>query len=164
MRRRSFTDVETLTGDLRAFVIGVIAGVISGVVAFYLTKVIDRYWALRSIKSLRRRMEYAEAQKARLDELMKSDRALLLMAFRALFGLLGIIAVALTGQELLLFVRERFTISPEQLVSFTAWFAVAVAAFYFAHLFKQVAEYSTSVEKIDKTISEIKRKLPTEDS
>jgi hypothetical protein len=118
MRRRSFTDVETLTGDLRAFVIGVIAGVISGVVAFYLTKVIDRYWALRSIKSLRRRMEYAEAQKARLDELMKSDRALLLMAFRALFGLLGIIAVALTGQELLLFVRERFTISPEQLVSF----------------------------------------------
>jgi hypothetical protein len=75
-----------------AHLTSLVIGVIGGVIAFYVTKAIDRYWARRTLKSLKRRLEYAEARKARLDDLAKFDRAIILLAFRSLFALIGFAA------------------------------------------------------------------------
>jgi hypothetical protein len=65
--------------DLKTFIFGII----SGVITFFICLAIQRYWSNRSIKSLKRRIEEKEAYKARLDNLARSDRALLITAFQA---------------------------------------------------------------------------------
>src|SRR6266508_149460 len=73
--------------DAKALVIGLIGGVIS----YFLSLAIHRYWSNRNIKSLKRRIEQNEAYKATLDDLAQSDRSLIIMGFRGVFALLVVI-------------------------------------------------------------------------
>jgi len=58
--------------DLKTAIIGIVGGIIS----FFICVAIQRYWANRSIKSLKSRIEQNEAYKAQLDNYARSDRAL----------------------------------------------------------------------------------------
>jgi H+/gluconate symporter-like permease len=145
--------METIAADLRSLVIGVISGVISGII----TVLVFRYWAHRTIKSMKRRLAYAEAHRAQLDELAKSDRSVLLAGLTALFLLLGLFGLAVIVSILVLIKDEG--LSPERLLSLAIWILPVLASFGVALLFKQLKEYPETIQKIDKKISEIRRKL-----
>ena len=68
------TDYLNWADDLKT----VIIGLITGIIGFFICVGIQRYWSNRSIKSMRRRIEQSEAYKANVNNLAKSDRALLI--------------------------------------------------------------------------------------
>ena len=76
--------MDTYLAHLRSIVIGVISGVILIAVSY----VARRYWTHRTLKSMRRSLEYAEARKAHLDDISKSDRSPSIFGFTILFALI----------------------------------------------------------------------------
>jgi len=152
--------METYSIGLRAEAI--ILGVISGLLVIGVSHVARRYWTHRTIKSMERRLKYAEARKARLDDLTKSDRSIVLFAFRSLFLLTGVASFTVVASLTVSIFEDGFwaaRISAARISTALYWAIFTVIALYFAWLFKQLHEYPGSVRSIDKTIAELKRKL-----
>ena len=60
--------------------------------------------------------------------------------------------------SILLLLKED-GLSPERLLSLAIWIVPVLASFGVAVLFKQIREYPQTIQKIDRKISEIRRKL-----
>jgi hypothetical protein len=133
----------------------IVRGIIVPIIVFFLCQVILRYWNNANIKRMRRRIEEVEAQKAMLDELAKSERAVLLLGFQGLFGLLAIMN--------LIFVLVMLAVHPpDDPIGFLRafwWLMPAGIASYLTYLMQRVAEYPRSAEQIEKKIAELKSKL-----
>ena len=69
-------------GDLKATIIGLI----TGIAGFFICLGIQRYWSNHTIQSIRRRIEESETEKVKLDNLAKSDRALIIHGFQGVFA------------------------------------------------------------------------------
>ena len=112
----------------------------------------------RSAKSLKRRIEEAETQKALLDDLAKSERALLLFGFKSLFALLGLVSLIFALQTFFVSIL-RGRLDPLDLILVLLWFIPAIISIYLADVVKKLGEYPGSAETIDKKIATLKRKL-----
>jgi uncharacterized membrane protein YqjE len=138
----------------------VIIGVVSGVLTWFICLGISRYWSNHSIKSLNRRIQEAEAQKLLVEDLAKSERAVLLMGFRVLFGLLALIClVVMIHIVLMVPLRRYFPVHELTPVFLFLWGVVALLALYFADLVKKVGEYPKSLETFETKIERLRSKL-----
>ena len=59
---------------------------------------IVRAWSNHSVKSAARRIKESEAEKVKLDNLTKSDRALIILGFQGVFGMIAILCMILALQ------------------------------------------------------------------
>src|SRR5690242_1132638 len=84
--------------DLKTVILSLTTGITGGLIVLG----IARYWSNRSIKNMKRRIEATEAQKTQINNLAKSDRALLLYGFGNLFVLLVFLSVAILLSEVML--------------------------------------------------------------
>jgi sterol desaturase/sphingolipid hydroxylase (fatty acid hydroxylase superfamily) len=136
----------------------VIIGLSTGVVAFFICVAIQRYWSNRSIKSLRRRIQQAEGQKLLVEDLAKSERAVLLFGFQTVFGLFFAMAIISAASQLVLvsIVGGR---DLDVIIVTLLWGLPAIISFYAAHLIKKVHDYPASLEIFEKKITKLKNKL-----
>lgn len=137
--------------DLKTAIIGLVTGVIGGLIVLG----IARYWSNRSIKSLKRRLQENEAYKARLDNLARSDRALLIVGFQSLLALLAMLF--LTSALFLLIRESRPALSDMAFALLCLMFAVL--AIGLIKTLEAVRDYPKSVERINEKITELKKKL-----
>jgi uncharacterized membrane protein YbhN (UPF0104 family) len=149
-------DYVTAT-DLKAVVIGVI----SSVIVIAVERVARWYWMRRTLKGMQRRLKYAEAKKAQLDDLASSDRSILILGFSGLFGLTFIVAISVVGYTVLSVPEHGF--SPTWLLVAAVALMTALASLSIFIVFNQLREYPGSVQRFEKTISEIRRKLTGKD-
>jgi hypothetical protein len=70
--------------DLKSLLIGIIGA--------FLVLGLQRYYSTMTIKSTERFLKQTEAQRAQLDIFARSDRALLIRCFQALYAIFGIIS------------------------------------------------------------------------
>jgi hypothetical protein len=141
--------------DVKSLMIGVIGGVI--------VLAIQRLWLIYSVKGAARRLREAEAYKSHLDNLAKSDRALLVHAFAAIFFLLGMICL-LFGIETSRSLYSEFdvfvwAIDLRELLFLLLWVLVALLCFGVGLNFHRLADYPKSAEKLDKRIAKLKDKV-----
>lgn len=148
--------METFAADLRSYVVGLLSG-ISGTIIIFL---IRHYWTRQTIKSMKRRLEQAEAYKAGIEYMTKSDRAVLLHGFVTLCSVFGVLSCTIVVSILYFFMREDGAILPPPAFLLSLiWLVVAVFCFAIARSFKQVSEYPESIKALNRKISEIRRKL-----
>jgi H+/gluconate symporter-like permease len=79
---------------IEPIVVGVICGILTTIICFAAV----RYWSNRSIKRLTRRIQESEAEKIKLDNLAKSDRALIILGFQGVFAMIAILCMILALQ------------------------------------------------------------------
>jgi hypothetical protein len=140
--------------DLKSAIIGLITGVLGTFIGYG----VIRYWSNRSIKSMKRRLEETEAQKAHLHNLAKSDRAVLLYGFQVLFALLFFLGVAILFSEVLFIAVFRGEMRSD-LAGITIAVVWVAASIYSAIVIKRVHDYPGSVETFEKKITKLKNKL-----
>jgi hypothetical protein len=137
----------------------IIISLITGIGAYFLSLAIHRYWSNRSIKSMRRRIEENEAYKANLNNLAKSDRALLIRGFEGVFALLCLMNVLFALQPMLVHLYEGSPLNVMELAVIFLWLLGAIVSIGLLNLMRDVSEYPTSTERIDKIISKLKAKF-----
>jgi hypothetical protein len=130
-----------------------VVGIGTGVAAFFIRVGIQRYWSNHTIASVKRRIAYAEAQKVQLDNLAKSERAVLLFGLGALFAMLGLMNFIFAFQSLT--IKE----APLDVARLILWLMPGLFCFYFSHLIQKVEKYPGSLEAIEKGIAKLKDKL-----
>jgi hypothetical protein len=138
--------------DLKSTIIGIVGGIIS----FFICVAIQRYWANRSIKSLKSRIEQNEAYKAQLDNYARSDRALLIGIFQALFATIAVICGVVALQISLLFGE---TVLLGNLVYVLIWFLPILLCVGIIKLLQDIRDHPKSLEKIETRITKLKKRL-----
>jgi hypothetical protein len=135
----------------------IVRTIILGIVMIFITKTVNRYLSYRSVKSIQRRIRYAEAEKSTLDNLATSDRSLLLFSFRFIFGILSLVSTAFIAPVLLAFVQGDP--DPRQLFIILIWFVVGITAGYAANTLKKLDGSPASIESINQKIDSLKMRL-----
>jgi hypothetical protein len=135
--------------DVKALIIGLIGGVIS----YFLSLGIHRYWSNRNVKSLKRRIEQNEAYKAQLDDLAQSDRSLIIMGFEGVFALLLVIIL------LPIFFLLLGGFGSLVLITMLVCLIPALVAAGLFKSFRDVREYPKSTKRIEERITKLKNKL-----
>jgi hypothetical protein len=140
--------------DLKAVVTNIVCSV--GVLVAY------RYWSNWSIKSLNRRVQQAEARKTLVENLAKSERAVLVFGFQTLFLILGLVCMVSAGQTIFLLdqVNGEMPLDLGVIMSFILlWGLPALVALSSSLLIKQVHDYPASLEIFEKKIERLKNRL-----
>jgi hypothetical protein len=132
----------------------IVRTIILGIVMIFITKTVNRYLSYRSVKSIQRRIRYAEAEKSTLDNLATSDRSLLLFSFRFIFGILSLVSTAFIAPVLLAFVQGDP--DPRQLFIILIWFVVGITAGYAANTLKKLDGSPASIESINQKIDSLR--------
>jgi hypothetical protein len=134
-------------------------GVIGGVVVL----AIQRLWLIYSVKGAARRLREAEAYTSHLDNLAKSDRALIVHGFAAIFFLLGMICLLFGVGVSRSFHAESdvfvWAIDLRELVFVLLWVLVAPLCFGVGLNFHRLADYPKTAEKLDKRIAKLRDRL-----
>jgi hypothetical protein len=135
-------------GDLKSLLLGIIGGL--------LVLGIQRYWSNRSMKSLKRRIEEKEAYKARLDNLARSDRALLITGVQAVLAVLACICGIVVIQFLLLLRHIEFL---NTLVFVLLWLLPILLCMGIVKMLEDIQNHPQSLERIEKKTTKLKNKL-----
>jgi len=146
----------TMQRFLEPITLGVISGIISGILTVIICFIAARYWSNRSIKSLKRRIEQSEAYKIRLDNLARSDRALLITGFQAVLSALAFICGIVAIQIFLLF-WEMVLLTT--LVYVLLWVIPIVLCGGLVKMLEDIQNHPESLEKIENKITKLKNKL-----
>jgi hypothetical protein len=139
--------------DLKTIIISLITGIIGGLIVL----AIARYWSNHSIRSMRRRIEQTEAYKANVNNLAKSDRALLIYGFQGLFAILGLMNFLFVIQVIVSVIRAGRLDDWE--IAQLLWIFPGLAAIGVAMVLHDVREYPESIKNIEKKITKLKNKL-----
>lgn len=131
-------------------------GIIIGVIGSALWFAIYRYWSNRSIKSMRRSIEEKEAYKARLDNLARSDRSLLITGFQAVLAILAFICGIVPINFLLFFGQTDIL---NAFIFVLLWSLPILFCWGIVKMLQDIQGHPQSLEKIDKRITELKNKL-----
>ena len=134
----------------------VIISLITGVMGFFICVGIQRYWSNRSIKSMRHRIEQNEAYKANVNNLAKSDRALLIYGLQGLFTILGLMALIFFMQ--IAIVRAGRSDELDMVLMFL-WLLAGVACVGVILVLRDVSKYPESIDNIEKRITKLKSRL-----
>ncbi len=137
----------------------VLISLVTGVVAFFLCVAIQRYWSNYSIKSMKRRIAVAEAEKATLDELAKSDRAIVVFGFQSIFALFALICIVFVIQTILLSPGQGDVSNIAALTIVLVWIMLILVSLSLALLIQKVGKYPKSSSKIEDKITRLKSKL-----
>jgi len=142
--------------DLKTAIIGLATGIIGGIIVIIIVWLFNRWWSNRNIKSLQRQLQEAEAYKVRLDNLARSDRALLIMGFQAIFALVIIICCTVfLYLSLIEFPTQLFpTLILLLLLAIPAVVCVGVVK-----TLQDVREHPQSLERLEGKITDLKNKL-----
>jgi cadmium resistance protein CadD (predicted permease) len=135
-------------GDLKSLILGIIGGL--------LVLGIQRYWSNRSTKSLKRRIEEKEAYKARLDNLARSDRALLITGFQGVFGAIAAVCAAMIVQFVLVFAHRELLMTFAYVL---IWLLPIIACIAAIRLLDDIRHHPESLERIERQITALKNKL-----
>ena len=138
---------------------GAIIGLITGVAVFFICGGIQRYRSNRSIKSMKRRIEQSEAYKAELTNLAKSDRALLITCFQAVFLIIGCLCLIFAVEKSFLLNPRPGVFNFEEFVLLLMWLLPFIGGYFIVRMLQQVADYPKSTEKIEEKITKLKNKL-----
>jgi uncharacterized membrane protein YqjE len=149
------TDYLNWADDLKT----VIIGLITGIIGFFICVGIQRYWSNRSIKSMRRRIEQSEAYKANVNNLAKSDRALLIYGLQGLFTLLGLMALIFFMQIVFANVRAGRLGDELDMVLMFLWLLAGIVCVGVIVVLRDVSQYPESIDNIEKKITKLKNKL-----
>lgn len=137
--------------DLKSLIIGIIGG--------FLVLAIHRYWSNRAIKAVARRLKETEVYKAKLDNLAKSDRALIIYGFQAVMLLTAFISVICALQTLLFLKPPGEMVDVRELVQVLLWLLLAVISIGIFLGFQRVADYPKSAQKLEERIEKLRNKL-----
>lgn len=140
--------------DLKTIIISLITGIIGGLIVLG----IARYWSNHSIKSMKRRIEQNEAYKANVNNLAKSDRALLIYGLQGLFTVLGLMALIFFMQVAFAIVRAGRLDELDLVLMFLCLLA-GIACVGVIVVFRDVSKYPESIDNIEKRITKLKNKL-----
>jgi hypothetical protein len=140
--------------DLKATIIGLI----TGIVGFFICLAMQRYWSNRSIKSMRRRIEQNEAYRANVNNLVRSDRALLIYGFEGLFAVLALMSLVFLIEIIFAVIRAGM-LDDLNMVLIFLWFGAGAACVSATLVLRDVNQYPESMEKIEKRITKLKNKL-----
>jgi len=140
--------------DLKTIVISLLTGIIGGLIVLG----INRYWSNRSIKSLNRRIRQAEAQKILVEDLAKSERAVLLIGFQYLFALMAFVCVSFVVQVLILSLRAS-GLDLLDLAAILFWIIPTIISIYIASLMKNVSEHPKSLKIFETKIEKLRSNL-----
>jgi flagellar biosynthesis protein FlhB len=134
---------------------------IISILVFFVCLGIQQYWSHHSIKSMKRRIEEAETQKAQLHNLAKSDRAIFIYAFQSLFALVFFVSFAILFSEVMFIAIFLGEMDPRLggITIAMVWGIALAIAFYSAVVFKRVHDYPNSLETFDKKITKLKEKF-----
>jgi hypothetical protein len=139
-------------------------GIINGIISAALLLVIVYYWSNHRTKSINRRIEAAKARVNQLEYLSRSERAVQLLALRALFQILGVMSIAFSLEAAdsvrLTLWRENF-VDVYALTRSFGWIAIFFVALYVSDLLGQVIDFPESGEKIHAKIAELMGKTKT---
>ena len=137
--------------DLKGLIIGIIGGLsVLG---------IARYWSNHSIKSMKRRIQQNEAYKANVNNLAKSDRALLIYGLQGLFAVLCLMACIFFMQIAFAIVRADTLLDEWYMVLMFLWFLAGIACVGVIVVLRDVRQYPESIDNIEKRITKLKNKL-----
>lgn len=142
-------------GDLKT----VLLSLITGVVGYFLSVAIHRSWSNRSIKSMKRRIEENEAYKTNLNNLAKSDRALLIRGFEGVFAVLCLMNTLFGFQLMLVKLHEGGPMNITEIAIVFLWLLGGLASIGLVKLMRDVRQYPESIEKLENRITKLKNKL-----
>jgi hypothetical protein len=142
--------------DLKTIIISLITGVIGGLIVLG----IARYWSNRSIRSLNRRIQETEAEKLLIENLAKSEKAVLIYGFQTLFVTLGIMSLVIGAHLLVLLEVLGDLRLALWVLLIVLWGLPALVFIYSAFTIKKVRDYPGSLELFENRIAKLKSKLP----
>lgn len=138
---------------------GAIIGLVTGIAGFFICLRIQRYLSNRNIKSLNRRIKESEAEKVKLDNLAKSDRALIIHGFQGVFAMIAILCMILALQSPFFMNRDPEFFDLRGLGQLLLWFIPAFLCVAIVWSLQRVADYPKSLEKIDERIAKLRDRL-----
>jgi len=136
-----------------------IIGLVTGIIGFFICVGIQRYWSNHSIKSMKRRIEQNEAYKEKLDNLAKSDRALIIYGFQAVFLMTAILCMILALQTAFFIKPPDRMVDARELAQVLLWLLPALICIGIFLGLQKVADYPKSAEEIEQKIAKLKNKL-----
>ena len=123
---------------------------------FFICVAIQRYWSKRNIKSLKRQIDETEAYKARLNNLARSDRALLIMGFQAVLGIVMIVCCIGVIEIALLMVQTQILLT---LMHILLWSIPIVVCIALLKTLQDVRDHPQAQERLERKVTELKNKL-----
>jgi hypothetical protein len=120
---------------------------------------IQHYLSNRNIKSLNRRIKESEAQKVKLDNLAKSDRALIIHCFQGVFAMIAILCLILALQTPFFINRDPEVLDLRPVAQILLWFIPTLVCIAMVWTLQRVADYPKSLEKIDERIANLRDRL-----
>jgi len=112
--------------------------------------------AISSEYTLKRKIDETEAYKARLNNLARSDRALLIMGFQAILGIVIILCCIVVLQIALLMGETRILLT---LMSILLWSIPIMVCIALAKTLQDVRDHPQAQERLERKLTELKNKL-----
>lgn len=137
----------------------VLISLVTGVIGFFICVAIQRYWSNRSIKSMRRRIAEAEAYKEKLNNLAKSDRALIIYGFQGVFLMTAILCMIFALQTAFFIKPPDQMVDARELAQVLLWLLPALICIGIFLGLQKVADYPKSAEEIEQKIAKLKNKF-----
>jgi uncharacterized membrane protein YbhN (UPF0104 family) len=138
--------------DLKAFLIGLL-----GSATWYL---LYRAWSNHSVKSIARRIKESEAEKIKLDNLAKSDRALIIHGFQAVFAILALLFIILGFHPILATKELHDLLNGREILQLGIWLIASLLCIGVVMTFQQIADYPKSMEKSMRRSQSCARRFP----
>lgn len=135
----------------------IVRTVIIGLVFIFVTRAVNRYLSHRSVKSIERRIKYAEERKFLIDNLATSDRFILLFSFLNLFGVLMMLSLFFIIEPLLSLSEGNITFM--NLMSIMIWLVPGLMSFSAMYVLNKVYNYAEYSETINQKIAALKTRL-----
>ena len=108
---------------------------------------------------MKRRIEQNEAYKENVNNLAKSDRALLIYGFQGLFTLLGLMALIFFMQIVFASVRAGRLGDEWDMLLMFSWLLPGLLCIGVVLVLRDVSQYPKSIENIEKRITKLKSKV-----
>jgi uncharacterized membrane protein YqjE len=137
----------------------IVISLITGIIGFFICLGIQRYWSNHSIKSMKRRIEKEESYKANVNNLAKSDRALLIYGLQGLFTLLGLMALIFFMEIVFASIRAGRLGDELDMVLMFLWLLAGIVCVGVIVVLRDVKQYPESIDNIEKRITKLKNKL-----
>jgi hypothetical protein len=130
-----------------------------GVTGYFLSLLIHRLWLRISVTEAQRRLKDYEAEKAKLNNLSRSDRALIIYGFQAVFAAFALLFVVLAFQMILVHKELGDTLNGREILQLAIWILASLLCIGAATTFQRIADYPKSLEKIDEKITKLRAKI-----
>ena len=106
-----------------------------------------------------RRLNEYEAEKVKLNNLSRSDRALIIHGFQGVFAAFALLFIVLGIQPILVTKELGDFLNGREILQLAIWILCSLVCIAAAKSFQKIAEHPKSLERIDAKITKLKNKL-----